>query len=107
LSRAEFAHNAAVNKTICAAPFELTYGDHSRTSVGEVVEVVNAPEVLTDYWKRQAESRQGLERLCMLSRLSERYTDVPVLPTTPVSRLAHMGCSSKWLKNVVFLVCTW
>jgi hypothetical protein len=30
---------------------------------------------------------------------------VPVLPTTPVSRLAHMGCSSKWLRNVVFPVC--
>jgi hypothetical protein len=30
---------------------------------------------------------------------------VPVLPTTPVSRLAHMGCSSKWLRNVVFHVC--
>jgi hypothetical protein len=28
-----------------------------------------------------------------------------VLPTTPVSRLAYMGCSSKWLRNVVFLVC--
>jgi hypothetical protein len=28
LSRAEFAHNAAVNKTICTAPFNLTYGYH-------------------------------------------------------------------------------
>jgi hypothetical protein len=28
-----------------------------------------------------------------------------VLPTTPVSRLAHMGCSLKWLRNVVFPVC--
>jgi hypothetical protein len=25
-----------------------------------------------------------------------------VLPTTPVSRLAHVGCSSKLLRNVVF-----
>jgi hypothetical protein len=28
-----------------------------------------------------------------------------VLPTTPVSRLAQMGCSSKCLRNVVFSVC--
>jgi hypothetical protein len=41
LSRAEFAHNAAVNKTICAAPSKLTYGYHPQNSVGEVVEVVN------------------------------------------------------------------
>jgi hypothetical protein len=41
LSRAEFAHNAAVNETIHTAPFKLTYGYHPRTSMGEVVEVVN------------------------------------------------------------------
>jgi hypothetical protein len=41
LSRAEFAHNAAINKTIRAAPFELTYGYRTRTQVGEVVEVVH------------------------------------------------------------------
>jgi hypothetical protein len=41
LSRAEFAHNAAINETIRAAPFELTYGYHPRTPVGEVVEVVH------------------------------------------------------------------
>jgi hypothetical protein len=41
LSRAEFAHNAAINKTIHAAPFELTYGYCPRTPVGEVVEVVH------------------------------------------------------------------
>jgi hypothetical protein len=29
---------------------------------------------------------------------------VLVLSTTPVSRLAHVECSSKWLKNVAFLV---
>jgi hypothetical protein len=34
-------HNAAINETIRAAPFELTYGYHPRTSVGEVVEVVH------------------------------------------------------------------
>jgi hypothetical protein len=42
LSRAEFAHNAAVNETIRTAPFKLTYGYHPRTPVGEVVVVVNA-----------------------------------------------------------------
>jgi hypothetical protein len=41
LSRAEFAHNAAINATIRTAPFKLTYGYHPRTPVGEVVEVVN------------------------------------------------------------------
>jgi hypothetical protein len=41
LSRAEFAHNAAINKTIRMAPFKLTYGYHPRTPVVEIVEVVN------------------------------------------------------------------
>jgi hypothetical protein len=41
LSRAEFAHNAAINQTIRTAPFKLTYGYYPRTPVGEVVEVVN------------------------------------------------------------------
>jgi hypothetical protein len=41
LSRAEFAHDAAVNETIRTAPFKLTYGYHPRTPVGEVVKVVN------------------------------------------------------------------
>jgi hypothetical protein len=41
LSRAEFAHNAAINETIRTAPLKLTYGHHPRTPVGEVVEVVN------------------------------------------------------------------
>jgi hypothetical protein len=41
LSRAEFAHNAAIDETIRTAPFKLTYGYHPRTPVGEVVEVVN------------------------------------------------------------------
>jgi hypothetical protein len=41
LSRAEFAHNAAIEETIRTAPFKLTYGYHPRTPVGEVVEVVN------------------------------------------------------------------
>jgi hypothetical protein len=41
LSRAEFALNAAINETIRAAPFELTYGYRPRTPVGEVVKVVH------------------------------------------------------------------
>jgi hypothetical protein len=40
-SRAEFAHNAAVKKTIRMTPFKLTYGYYPRTPLGEVVEVVN------------------------------------------------------------------
>jgi hypothetical protein len=46
LSRKEFAHNAAVTKTIRAALFKLTYGYHPRTPVGEVVEVVNPASAL-------------------------------------------------------------
>jgi hypothetical protein len=49
-------------------------------------------------------SRQGLERFCMPSKLSELH-NVPKVPTTPVSRLAQVGCSSQWLRNVVFPVC--
>jgi transposase InsO family protein len=37
LSRAEFAHNAAVNETVRATPFKLTCGYNPRTPVGEVV----------------------------------------------------------------------
>jgi hypothetical protein len=40
----------------------------------------------------------------MLSKLSERYR-CACAPHDPVSRLAHVGCSSKWLRNVVFYVC--
>jgi hypothetical protein len=40
-SCAEFAHNAAVNETVHAAPLNLTYGYNPRTPVGEVVEVVH------------------------------------------------------------------
>jgi hypothetical protein len=35
LSRAEFAHNAAVNETIRTAPFKLTDGYHPHTPLGE------------------------------------------------------------------------
>jgi transposase InsO family protein len=41
LSRVEFAHDAAVNETIRAAPFKLTYGYHPRTPAGEVIGVVH------------------------------------------------------------------
>jgi hypothetical protein len=41
LSRGEFAHNAAINETISAAPFELTYDYCPRTPMGEVVKVVH------------------------------------------------------------------
>jgi hypothetical protein len=41
LSRAEFAHNAAYNKTIRSAPFKLTYGYNPQTPVDDVVESVH------------------------------------------------------------------
>jgi hypothetical protein len=59
--------------------------------------VVNAPEIVADYWKRQAEKQARLQAwsafACLVSCLSN--TGVPVLPTTPVSRLAHEGGKSK------------
>jgi hypothetical protein len=42
-------------------------------SWGPESNVVKAAEVVADYWKRQAKSRQGLERFCILSKLSEQY----------------------------------
>jgi hypothetical protein len=49
--------------------------------------VVNAPEIVADYWKRLTEKQ---ERLCLFSKLSEH-----VLPTTSLSRLAQERCSPK------------
>jgi hypothetical protein len=34
--------------------------------------VVTAPDMLADYWIRQAEKQAGLEHFCMLSKLSEQ-----------------------------------
>jgi hypothetical protein len=64
LSRAEFAHNAAVNKTIRAAPFELTYGYHPRTPVGEVVEVVNPTSAA---FVERLQSSLSFARKCLIA----------------------------------------
>jgi hypothetical protein len=63
LSRAEFAHNAAVNETIHAAPFKLTYGYHQRTPVGEVVEVVNPASVA---FVERLQSSHSFARKCLI-----------------------------------------
>jgi hypothetical protein len=64
LSRAEFAHNAAVNKTIRTAPFKLTYGYHPRTSVGEVVKVVNLASAA---FVERLQSSLGFARKCLIA----------------------------------------
>jgi hypothetical protein len=64
LSRAEFAHNAAVNETIQTAPFKLTYGYHPRTLVGEVVEVVNPASVA---FVERLQSSLSFARKCLIA----------------------------------------
>jgi transposase InsO family protein len=64
LSRAEFAHNAAVNETIQTAPFKLTYGYHRRTPVGEVVEVVNPVSAAV---VEQLQSSLSFARKCLIA----------------------------------------
>jgi hypothetical protein len=65
LSLAEFAHNAAVNETIRTAPLKLTYGYHSRTPVGEVVEVVT-PSVCHAFVER-LQSSLSFARKCLIA----------------------------------------
>jgi hypothetical protein len=64
LSRAEFAHNAAVNETIRAAPFKLTYGYHPRTPVGEVVEVVHPASAA---FVERLQSSLSFARKCLIA----------------------------------------
>jgi hypothetical protein len=64
LSRAEFAHNAAVNETIRTAPFKLTYGYHPRTPVGEVVEVVNPTSAA---FVERLQSSLSFARKCLIA----------------------------------------
>jgi hypothetical protein len=64
LSRAEFAHNAAVNETIRTASFKLTYAYHPRTPVGEVVEVVNPASA--DFVER-LQSSLSFARKCLIA----------------------------------------
>jgi hypothetical protein len=64
LSRAEFAHNAAVNETICTAPFKLTSGYHPRTPVGEVVKVVNP---MSAAFVERLQSSLSFARKCLIA----------------------------------------
>jgi hypothetical protein len=64
LSRAEFAHNAAINETIRTAPFKLTYGCHPRTPVGEVVEVVNPTSAA---FVERLQSSLSFARKCLIA----------------------------------------
>jgi hypothetical protein len=64
LSRAEFAHNAAINETIRTAPFKLTYGYHPRTPVGEVVEVVNPSSAA---FVERLQSSLSFARKCLIA----------------------------------------
>jgi hypothetical protein len=64
LSRAEFAHNAAVDETIRAAPFKLTYGYHPRTPVGEVVKVVHPASAA---FVERLQSSLSLARKCLIA----------------------------------------
>jgi hypothetical protein len=64
LSRVEFAHNAAVNETVRAAPFKLTYGYNPRTPVGEVVEVVHLASAA---FVERLQSSLGFVRKCLIA----------------------------------------
>jgi hypothetical protein len=64
LSRAEFAHNAAVNETVCAAPFKLTYSYNPRTPVGEVVDVVHPASAA---FVERLQSSLNFARKCLIA----------------------------------------
>jgi hypothetical protein len=64
LSRAEFAHNAAINEIIRTASFMLTYGYHPRTPVGEVVDVVNPPYAA---FVERLQSSLSFARKCLIA----------------------------------------
>jgi hypothetical protein len=64
LSRAEFAHNPAINETIRTAPFKLTYGYHPRTPVSEVVEVVNPTSAA---FVKRLQSSLNFARKCLIA----------------------------------------
>jgi hypothetical protein len=64
LSRAEFAHNAAINETIRTAPFKLTYGYHPRTPMGEVLEVVNPSSAA---FVERLQSSLSFARKCLIA----------------------------------------
>jgi hypothetical protein len=64
LSRAEFAHNAAVNETVRVAPFKLTHGYNPRTRVGEVVEVVHPT---SSAFVERLQSSLSFARKCLIA----------------------------------------
>jgi hypothetical protein len=64
LSRAEFAYNAAVNDTVRAAPFKLTYGYNPRTPVGDVVEVVHPASAA---FVERLQSSLSFARKCLIA----------------------------------------
>jgi hypothetical protein len=60
----QFAHNAAVNETVRAAPFKLTYGYNPRTPVGEVVEVVHPASAA---FVERLQSSLSFARKCLMA----------------------------------------
>jgi hypothetical protein len=107
LSRAEFAHNAAVNETVRAAPFKLTYGYHPRTPVGEVVKVVNPASAA---FVERLQSSLSFARKCLIAAQQrqkaladknrvEKILKVghKVLLSTKYLNLKHSGKSRKLL----------
>jgi hypothetical protein len=109
LSRAEFAHNAAVDETIRAAPFELTYGYHPRTAVGEVVEVVHPASAA---FVERLQSFLSFARKCLIAaqqrqkaladkRRVDRVNEVgdTVLLSTKYLNLKHSKSSRKLLSK--------
>jgi hypothetical protein len=107
LSRAEFAHNAAIDKTVRAAPFKLTYGYHPRTPVGEVVEVVHPTSVA---FVERLQSSLSFARKCLIAaqqrqkaladkrRIDQEYkVGDKVLLSTKYLNLKHSEMSRKLL----------
>jgi hypothetical protein len=107
LSRAEFAHNAAVNETTRAAPFELTYGYRPRTPMGEVVEVVHPASAA---FIERLQSSLSFARKCLIAaqqrqkaladkrRLDQVYkVGEKILLSTKYLNLKHSESSRKLL----------
>jgi hypothetical protein len=107
LSRAEFAHNAAINETIRSAPFKLTYGYNPRTSVGEVVEVVHPASAA---FVERLQSSLSFARKCLIAaqqrqkaladkrRIDQEYkAGDKVLLSTKYLNLKHSEKSRKLL----------
>jgi hypothetical protein len=109
LSRAEFDHNAAVNETVRAAPFKLTYGYIPRTPVGEVVEVVHLASAA---FVERLQSSLSFARKCLIAaqqrqkaladkrRIDQEFkVGDKVLLSTKYLNLKHSKKSRKLLPN--------